>query len=136
MEVVIMGGDALRARMTEAGVRAPLLLGRALYQEAELIMTRAKRMTPVGGAPYSPNDPHPGNLRASGTVLPPEVVGTSVLVTLGFGGAASAYAHRQHEEGSFRHHVGEAKFLEKPVLEAAPGIGLRLAPRMQGLFGA
>lgn len=42
--------------------------------------------------------------------------GVSVLV-VGFGGGDVDYAIRQHEDLSFRHDVGQAKYLEAPYLE-------------------
>jgi len=50
--------------------------------------------------------------------LLPERRGSGVSVTLGYGGAAAAYARRQHEDLTFAHKEGqEAKFLERPLLE-------------------
>jgi hypothetical protein len=97
----------------------PKDLGRALRREGETIMTRSQR-------DYVPVDL--GTLRASGTVEGPEVAGTKLTVTLGYGGAASAYALVQHEAMHFNHpRGGGPKYLERPVNAAAAGMAKRLA---------
>lgn len=97
----------------------------ALYRVAEEIMTAAKKLTPVDT----------GNLRASGHVLKPEVQGSSITVTLGFGGPAGSgegqnkdvgYAVPVHERLDLNHPVGQAKYLEQPMLEAARDLEARL----------
>jgi hypothetical protein len=108
-------------------------LASGLYSEAELVMTDAKaNYVPVG---QPPEDATPGTLRNSGFVNEPEWQGNEVTVTLGFGGAAEEYALRQHEELSYKHTVGQAKYLERPMLNAATGIDDRLAAKIQALSG-
>ena len=92
-----------------------------LRVEAERIMTDSKRN-------YVPVDT--GVLRASGVVQRPEVTRQRVRITMGYGGAARAYAVVQHERLDFRHTVGEAKYLEKPVKAAAEGFGKRIAKNL------
>lgn len=77
----------------------------AMNEWCEDTMTLAKERTPVDG----------GTLRASGTVEPPVYSGDVVTQSLGFGGAASAYALEQHERLDFAHATGQAKFLESAV---------------------
>lgn len=95
-------------------------LAAALYEEAEDIMADSK-------ANYVPVDT--GTLRASGTVLPPELTGTHVVVTLGYGGAAQDYALPVHERLDVHHPHGQAKYLEAPVLAAIPQLGAKVAAR-------
>lgn len=100
------------------------MLARGLYAEANKIMAVSKR-------DYVPIDRGP--LRASGTVFAPVKMGaTGVSVTLGYGGAARAYAVVQHEDTSLSHppknprprtgthwsgRPGQAKYLERAVNE-------------------
>lgn len=77
----------------------------ALYQAGSIIMTEAKQRAPVDV----------GTLRNSGYVTLPQRRGSDVFVEAGFGGAAKAYAVRQHEELAYRHEVGEAKYLENAI---------------------
>ncbi len=65
-----------------------LMLGRALYREAERIMADSKQH-------HVPVDL--GTLKGSGHVQLPVVSGTRVVVTMGYGGAASGYAVYLHE---------------------------------------
>lgn len=76
-----------------------------LFALGNNIMTEAKQRVPVDQ----------GILRASGYVSPPE----DGNVELGFGGAASAYAVKQHEDLTLRHPGGgQAKFLESAIDDA------------------
>jgi hypothetical protein len=92
---------ALRKRL-EAVVKAAEA---ALYQAGSIIMTEAKERAPLDI----------GTLRNSGYVTLPRRQGDDVMVEAGFGGAAKAYAVIQHEELSYRHEVGEAKYLENAI---------------------
>lgn len=116
------GMDRLERVFAELPKVAARELAAALVQEAEQVMTRSKR-------DFVPVDL--GVLRASGHVAPPDIRGDRVTVTLGYGGAAAAYALIQHERLDFNHpRGGQAKYLEQPVLEAAAGLGGRLARRI------
>ena len=112
----------------------------ALYQEAQVILTEAKRRCPVAS--------DGGILRASGQVLPPERNGRRISVTISFGGAADAYAIAVHEHLSAHsppswitaeengHPVQWTtpgtgpKFLESVINEAMPTMAARLAQRV------
>ena len=117
MGIRIEGLDKLQARLKKSGVNAAKELAGGLTVEGNIIMTAAKRLTPVKDVP----------LRASGHVQTPVIRRTSASVVLGFGGAASDYAVIQHERLDFTHTVGQAKFLEQPVKSAAAGFGNRIA---------
>lgn len=111
------------------GVRqvTPQELAAALYVEGELIMTESKQSrVPVDT----------GTLRASGRVQQPKISGENVTVTLGYGGAASAYALIQHEATWFNHPgQGRAKYLEGPVKARAHVIGRNVARRIKQAWG-
>lgn len=77
----------------------------ALYQGGSIIMTEAKKRAPLDV----------GTLRNSGYVTLPKREGDDVFVEVGFGGAAKAYAVKQHEELSYHHEIGEAKYLENAI---------------------
>jgi len=100
-------------------IRRRLLKGMeaGLYHEAERIMADSKTN-------YVPVDL--GTLKGSGRVEQPTNDGQTIRVTLGYGGAASAYALVQHERLDYHHTVGQAKYLETPVMNAAHGLGQRL----------
>ena len=114
-KVKMEGADELRRALRKAGKIAPIALASAMVVEQEKVMAVAKTRTPVDLGP----------LRASGTVLPPEIAGTRITVASGFGGAAKDYALVQHEDLTLNHSVGGPKFLEGPFNER-----IRLMPRM------
>jgi hypothetical protein len=62
------------------------------------------------------------------------VSGDDVSVTLSYGGPASDYAVVQHERLDYKHSVGGPKYLERPLLEAASGMGERIAKKIREAF--
>lgn len=108
---------------------------KAVYLEAELVMTDSKRN-------YVPIDL--GTLRNSGYVAKPERSGSTITIKFGFGGAASAYAISVHEtpskydppswEGNvvqFKRRGRGPKYLERPLREALSGMPQRIADRIK-----
>lgn len=120
MNISISGTDKLIAALRRAGDLAPEAMQAAMVDEMDTIIEDAKRRAPVDT----------GTMRASGVTLPPSKRGSQIVVEGGFGGAASDYVIVQHEDTSLRHTHGEAKFLEKPVLERADKLPLHLAVRI------
>jgi len=130
--VEVKGTEELHRVLEKLGERAQAELGKALYAEAELIMTESKKQVPVDT----------GTLRASGFVKEPETKGGKVEVELGYGGPASKvnpktgqrteeYAYWVHERLDLKHEVGKAKFLEDPVKAAAPKLPRAIADRLR-----
>lgn len=95
--LTLTGGDALAAQLKRLAAEAPAVVAEGLYQHAEEVMLVSK-------TEYVPVD-H-GTLRASGTVLPPEIAGQTVTVTLGYGGPAAPYAVAVHENPRSGHTGG------------------------------
>lgn len=115
--VDLTGQKQLMKVLTALVAQAPQIVGAALYREGEAIMTESKKLCPVDL----------GNLRSTGHVTPPEEHGGHVTVTLGYGGPAAKYAVAQHERLDFKHTVGQAKYLEEPMLAASQGLDARIA---------
>ena len=116
--------DALK----KLGAMASKAVGIALFEEATNIMEK-----PNGARDQAPVDV--GTLSQSGFVNEPVIEGNNVSVTLGFGGAASAYAHRQHEETTWKHPKhGKAKYLEDPMNEARSGFDERVGKRINDVL--
>lgn len=134
------GVDEMIAKLKEIADRFPDRVAAAIYTEAQIVMTEAKRRTPVAR--------DGGTLRASGRVSLPVRKGRDISVTLSFGGAADAYAIAVHEHLSEHSPpswiVAEdqgrpvrwttpgtgPKFLEGPINEAMPDMNARLAKRL------
>ncbi len=121
------GLDKLTKRLDKSGKLSAQSMAGPLNLEAELIMTKAKKLTPVDQGP----------LRSSGHVKKPVITRNKATVVLGFGGAASAYALAVHEHpsrqsppswrGGVSFTSGGPKYLERPVKEARKGFGRRVA---------
>jgi hypothetical protein len=143
--IYLTGQQELRAVLMRAPQHAQNALGRALWREGTIIM--AKSMTQ-----YVPIDM--GTLKGSAVVARPTKVGAfGVLVQMGYGGAAKAYAVKQHEDTSLSHppkrqrkrytskgrriipkRPGRAKYLSLAMEERAPEIPQNLAIAIDGMF--
>ncbi len=123
--VEIKGAKQLQEALAKLGDRMMAEAGKALYAEAELIMTESKEQCPVDT----------GALRGTGHVEDPQASGGQVTVQMGYGGPAAPYAVYVHERLDVRHRVGKAKFLEDPVKAAAPKLPARLTRRLKRVIG-
>lgn len=103
----LKGTKALERAIIKYGKRGKRAVAGGLYAAGSVIIKESKRRTPVLD----------GTLRGSGYVTEPQNIGRGVLVEIGHGGAASAYAVRQHEDLTLNHPGGgEAKFLENAMV--------------------
>lgn len=128
----VQGGDALADALVARGEAKVRALFKALYREAEETMTLSKEQ-------YVPVDL--GVLRASGHVVIPD--GSALEIEIGFGGPAGTgnqgetneegvgYAVYVHEDLSAHHDVGQAKYLEVPLMDRVKGMGDRMARRIR-----
>ena len=98
----------------------PTAIGDALETELEVEKTECQRRCPVEF----------GTLRASITVDRATVTAQGMSCRIYAGGAAAGYALYVHENLQAHHPNGEAKFIERPLLEAAPSLGQRIAARL------
>lgn len=113
--------EQLSARLKALGPSYRGAAAAALYAEAEIELTEARRRTPVDT----------GALRQSGLVEEPTIKGDAIAVRIGFGGPAAPYAVYVHEDLHAFHPVGQAKFLESTIVESAPHLAKRVAARMR-----
>jgi hypothetical protein len=134
MSFEFKGSKAMQRKLKRIADKTPDRMKAALRIEAELIMAKSKQE-------HVPVDL--GTLRSSGFVNDAERKGKNVSVTMGYGGAASAYALSIHEfpskhnppswEGvdvKFHPEGRGSKFLEKPFFEALEGMDDRIAARL------
>jgi hypothetical protein len=89
----------------------------ALRKEAEIEATECKKRCPV----------QTGALRASIHVEGPTRDGRKIQARVVAGGPSLGYALTVHEDLDAYHKNGEAKFIERPLKEAAPHMGERIA---------
>lgn len=122
--MALIGAPELVTRLNIATIAAPAAMGMALWKEANAIMAASMPLVPVDL----------GILRASHFVDSPQMDGDDMTIDFGYGGAASAYAWVQHEELSYQHSVGQAKYLEEPVLAAESGLAARLSATLAAVM--
>ena len=121
LELEMVGLNEIERLLFQYGARAQRELERSVVKKAELIMGEAKLETPVDRGP----------LRASGHVPKPTIEDGDFVVRPAFGGVATPYAFRQHEELGYRHNVGNAKYLENPARRHFAGIDAWVANDMR-----
>jgi hypothetical protein len=121
IEFNIRGREEMQRAMSMLASNGPKAMGSALWKEAQRVMNDAKAITPVDTAA----------LVNSGHVQAPDFNGDQVAVTMGFGGAASDYAVKVHEDPDMTHKPPtQYKFLEKPLMDASQDMGYRLAQEL------
>jgi len=124
--ITLIGADELiRLFARSDSPRTMPAVAQAVMEEAQIAFRNSQRIVPVDKSP----------LKQSGMILPPKISGTRVTVELGYGGAASAYAMRQHEDMTYLHKSGKsAKYLENPVRDRIPNLEQRLYRRLQRIL--
>lgn len=136
----LRGQQAMRRRLENIARMFPTRMKAALRAEAEAIMTTSKRE-------HVPVDL--GTLRSSGHVQPPIQKGNEIECTMAYGGAAAAYAAAIHEHPSsmsppswqgaavtFSPPGRGPKYLERPMMDAMPGMAKRIAERFSADLAA
>lgn len=101
--------------------KSPKVLGRAVYETLEESLPEVKRRTPVDRGP----------LRASEHVTPPEIRGREIEAAIVAGGPSAPYARSQHENLTYRHTVGQAKFIESVMREDMKSYPRKIADKIE-----
>jgi hypothetical protein len=115
--LTIAGGDALRGQLLGLAARAKPAIAAALYQEGQDVLRESDPRVPVKF----------GVLKGSAFEEPPVWTGDTCRVTLGYGGAASAYAAAVHERLHDQHPGGGGpKYLESVINEHEAGFSERI----------
>jgi hypothetical protein len=132
MKLEIKGVSVMSKKILDIQKAMPEKIARALFIEGNVEMTESKKRCPVdvdytGGR----TPPHPGQLRNSGTVHPPERKGKTTFVVLSYGGASIDYAIYVHEIIGNYHPVGQSKYLESVLNESRPYMAERLGERLK-----
>ena len=124
-EFEVRGLDNLVRVMVQGGKKAPLMLGRALYDEANEIFYESQKIVPIDE----------GVLKSSGQVHAPHYSNQEIVVEITYGGAAKGYALIQHENESYKHAAGkQARYLSDPVEDAIPSLDRNLADRIEAML--
>ena len=131
LELTLDAG-AVKANLKKLEAKMFTAASAALHQEHELIMTEAKKMTPV----------ETGALRSSGHIKNPVIHQGVILSEGGFGSATGvknaktgkmvSYALFVHERADAFHKAPTSwKFYERPLMDAIPNLDERLARRIR-----
>lgn len=113
------GADRMSARIRQIADRFPDRVAGALLVETEIEAAECKRRTPVDT----------GALRNSIHVVGPSVRGRTISTAIVAGGPAAPYALIVHEDLDAFHPTGEAKYIERPLMESAPNFAARVGRR-------
>jgi len=117
----VIGLAAFNARLLNFIRALPDEVERALQAEAEEVLKVAKSRTPV----------KTGALRASGVLQEPVKAGFMTAQPITFGDPTPYYAIFVHENLEARHpNGGQSKFLESAVMDAMPGLSVRIGQRI------
>lgn len=124
--IELIGAPELARTLATAGPQGVRALKQALNEEGQIAFRNSQRLVPVDT----------GTLRRSGILLLAREKGSAMIeVVMGYGGAASAYALRQHENLSYRHKQGQqAKYLEEPVRARQEKLSQNIQRRMQRIL--
>jgi hypothetical protein len=125
-----LGVSAMVAKLRAIQAQFPDRVAAALSAEVEIEVTECKHRCPVYVGPPGKGKPLPGVLRGSIHQEGPFREGRRVWTTIVAGGPAGAYAIPQHEHLDWLHAVGQAKYIEGPLLEARPFLAARFAARL------
>ena len=128
MKVKISGLSKVIGNMKQLEKGVPLQAAAALYQEALIVQKTSMSRTPVDVTTKGGGG---GTLRDSHETSAPYWKGKFLNVDIEVGGPAEKYAHRQHEDLTFKHKVGRAKFLESAINDAEVGMLARIAKRIE-----
>ncbi len=125
VKVTLRGDKQLAARLRKAKKSLAKAMDSAMHNIAEDVMADSK----TNYVPVKDNA-----LRSSGKVGAVRRVGNDIIVELGFGGAAAKYAWVQHENLDYAHKVGQAKYLEIPLMAAVNDMAARLTKHLGDAF--
>lgn len=131
---LLRGANEMRAVLRGLAKNYPDRVAAAIYKEAQIEMTEAKKRTPVD---TTDNPPHPGQLRRSGFVSQPVREGRNISATLSFGNELTmmdngvGYEVYVHENPDAIHPVGQWKYLDSVLNESRSSMAGRIAARVQ-----
>lgn len=125
--IQLTGIEALTAIMAKGRAETAKVVGKALAEEARIVMRESLQEVPV----------RDGFLKGSAEVKEPKFSNGLVKVTMGYGGAASQYAEIVHNgpERNWTRSGSKSHFLSDPLAAATPRIGAGLARRLGKILG-
>jgi hypothetical protein len=145
MSIEIKGMDEFIAKLKTMMAEAPTRMDAAIYEAAQPVFQDSQLHCPVLSVEKSKEgrkahkrglkhgrsrkSPYPISMLLKNSGKVERLPG---VVTISYGGAASAYAHRQHEELGWEHKAPQtSKWLENAVNKVAPAWSLLVSERLK-----
>lgn len=121
----------MRTKLLNAAHHAPIKIKDALMAEVAIEVKECKAIAPVYTGPRVPSAPVPNALKDSIHAEGPFYEGLKIYAKIVAGGKAVAYALRQHEETTWFHKIGQAKYIEGPLFASQPFMASRVGARLK-----
>ena len=121
MPTTFEGMDRQLAQLKEIADRLPDGIGQKLIDKTLAIAADSYRQCPVDL----------GNLRGTQAIEGPVIEGNNISTVISY---STAYALRQHEDMSYHHKVGKARYLSDPIEARLPEMGYMVAEAFQNVY--
>lgn len=125
LDVQVTGQESLVRLLIQAGPQGDEVLSQALYEEGQLAFRQSQKEVPVRW----------GNLKGSGRLHPPALMGGMVEVKITYGSTAVDYAVYVHEQQKKYNRGRKWKYLYDPVQARVSGLDQRLSKRVARILG-
>lgn len=125
LDVQVTGQESLVRLLIQAGPQGDEVLSQALYEEGQLAFRQSQKEVPVRW----------GNLKGSGRLHPPALMGGMVEVKITYGSTAVDYAVYVHEQQKKYNRGRKWKYLYDPVQARVSGLDRRLSKRVARILG-
>lgn len=117
----VKGSARFNLNMRTLLAKYPDIAEKVLYQEGLAVQKESMKRTPV----------LTGALRASHETEKPKRSGNTLSVRIKVGGPAAEYAPHVHFRDDLTHNVGQSRFLESAINDAAKDIAKRMAKKIE-----
>ena len=122
MPTTFEGMDRQLAQLKAIADKLPDGIGQKLIDKTLAIAADSYKQCPVDQ----------GDLRSTQAIEGPVIEGNYISTVISY---STAYALRQHEDMSYHHHVGKARYLSDPIESRIPEMGFMVAEAFQYVFG-
>ena len=122
MPTTLEGLDKQLAQLAAIADKIPDGVGKALIDKTLAIAADSYKQCPVDQ----------GDLRSTQAIEGPVIEGNYISTVISY---STAYALRQHEDMSYHHNVGKARYLSDPIESRIPEMGFMVAEAFQYVFG-
>ena len=122
MPTTFEGMDRQLAQLKAIADKLPDGIGQKLIDKTLAIAADSYTQCPVDQ----------GDLRSTQAIEGPVIEGNYISTVISY---STAYALRQHEDMSYHHTVGKARYLSDPIESRIPEMGFMVAEAFQYVFG-